>query len=304
MLALALAPALTGHAPAFGSLLVAILVFAFFRAPLIPLADVIALEEAKSGSTTYPRLRVWGSVGFLITAVSAGRFLEPSSPIALPSAVAACLLATLAASFALPSRARALTVPAPGHVRALLRSRDFPLFLGAAFVAQAAHSCYDTCYSLHLRDLGVSGASTGLAWGIGVVAEVATMALGAPLFKRFSAPRLLAAAYAITAVRWILIATVQSPVALFALQLLHAASFALVWLSSLAHIASRVPPQILATAQGLFTASIAAGGVAGILAWGPLYHRAGGAVAFLGAALLAMLASLLALSLVRLRPET
>jgi MFS transporter, PPP family, 3-phenylpropionic acid transporter len=296
--ALALGPSLAGHPLGFTGLFLAILAFAFFRAPMIPMADVIAMEEAKSGSATYPRIRIWGSIGFLIAVVVAGRFLDPTHITALPYVVAALLFAAQLASIALPSRTATPPVPSPGHVRALLRSRDFPVFLGASFLSQAAHCCYDVCYSLHLRDLGVTGTGTGVAWGIGVVVELAIMAFSAPLFDRFTAPRLLTVAYAGASARWILIATLRHEGALFAVQLLHGASFALMWLASLAYIRDRVPPAILATAQGLFTATIAAGAALGILVWGPLYHHAGGGVAFLIAALLAALASALALVLV------
>jgi PPP family 3-phenylpropionic acid transporter len=296
--ALAFGPSLAGRPFGFTGLFLAIVAFAFFRAPMIPMADVIAIEEAKSGSATYPRIRIWGSIGFLIAVVVAGRFLDPTHITALPFVVAALLFAAQLASIALPSRTATPPVPSTGHVRALVRSRDFPVFLGACFVSQAAHCCYDVCYSLHLRDLGVSGTGTGVAWGIGVVVELAIMAFGAPLFDRFTAPRLLAAAHAGACVRWILIAAVRHEGALFAIQLLHGCSFALMWLASLAYIRGRVPPAILATAQGLFTASIAAGAAIGVLAWGPLYHHAGGGVAFLLAGLLAALASALALVLV------
>jgi len=74
--ALALTPLVSGRALGFTSLFAAVLAFACFRAPIIPMVDVIALEEVKSGRATYPRIRIWGSIGFLITAVAAGRYIE------------------------------------------------------------------------------------------------------------------------------------------------------------------------------------------------------------------------------------
>jgi PPP family 3-phenylpropionic acid transporter len=289
--ALALTPLVTGRSIGFAGLFAAIFVFAFFRAPIIPMVDVIALEEVKSGSATYPRIRIWGSIGFLITAVAAGRYIDLTRESALPLAVAAALTILVVASFGLPARAAAPPMPLRGNVRSLLQNTDFVAFLAASFLSQAAHSSYDICYSLHLRDLGLSGASTGFAWGIGVIAEVLVMALGAPLFERFRAPTLLAAAFAGASIRWILVASIKSELGLFAVQLLHACSFALMWLSSVAFVKERVPGPVLATGQGLFTASIAAGSVLGALVWGPLYHRSGGGLTFGSAAVVAALAS-------------
>lgn len=296
---IALGPFVSGSSWGFAGLFAAVLGFAFFRAPMIPLTDVIALEEVKSGSTTYPRLRIFGSIGFLIAAITAGRYVDPARESALPVAVATALALVTAASFGLPARAATPPSPLQGHIKDLLRNGDFVLFLGAAFLAQSAHSSYDICYSLHLRDLGLSGASTGVAWGIGVMAEVLVMAFGAPLFERFRPPTLLAAAYAGASVRWILVASITSELGLFAVQLLHACSFALMWLASVAFVKERVPGAVIATGQGLFTACIAAGSVAGVLVWGPLYHREGGDLTFGCAAVLSALASCVAVWLAR-----
>jgi PPP family 3-phenylpropionic acid transporter len=111
----------------------------------------------------------------------------------------------------------------------------------------------------------------------------------------------MAIAQAGAALRWGLLATVRSPAALLLLQPLHALSFSLMWVASLAFVKERAPKGALATAQGLFTASAALGAVAGMPAWGALYRRAGGAATFWAAALLAACACALALALGRRR---
>ena len=74
-----------------------------------------------------------------------------------------------------------------------------------------------------------------------------------------------------------------------------ALSFALMWIACLAYTRERAPRDALATAQGLFTAVIAAGGVGGMLCFGALYRRHGGTLAFGAAAAVASLGALLAL---------
>jgi PPP family 3-phenylpropionic acid transporter len=143
---------------------------------------------------------------------------------------------------------------------------------------------YDLCFSLHLRDRGASDARIGVAWAVGVVFEVALMASSDRLFARFSPPRLVLAAVAGAAVRWALIASVPSVTVLCFLQPLHAISFGLWWVASLAYVRERAPSGALATAQGLFSAATALGSVAGMLAWGTVYRSAGGAAVFGGAA--------------------
>ncbi len=286
---------LLGHPLGLAALFLVCLVFAFFRSPMIMLADVATMDEVRGTSTSYARVRLIGSLGFLLAVLVAGRTLDPASPSALPVAVTVALFAALLASLAIPARAKAPPVPALAHARALLAAPDYRLFLVVAFLSQIAHACYDLCFSLHLRDRGVSDDRVGLAWAFGVVAEVALMAGSAPLFRRASTPRLIAAALLGASLRWAVIAFVPSFPVLLALQPLHALSFGLMWIACLAYTRERAPAGALATAQGLFSAVIAAGGVGGMLVWSTIYRRSGGTVTFALASLVAAVAFVTAL---------
>lgn len=283
-----------GHPLGFAGIFAAVLAFAFFRSPMISLADVITLELAGAGSG-YARTRLWGSLGFLVAAVAAGRYLDPTAPAALPLAIAAPLLAALLVAWTLPAKSLASTLPAASAASSLLARADLRLFFGASFLAQIAHSSYDLCFTLHLRDLGASDGLVGISWAIGVTSEVALMAGSALIFRRFTPPWLLVAAFVGAGLRWALIASVASIPALLALQPLHGLSFALMWLASLAYVKESAPRAALATAQGLFSAAMAAGSVLGMPLWGALYRRAGGSITFEVAALVSLAATSLAL---------
>jgi PPP family 3-phenylpropionic acid transporter len=315
-----------------GALLFAALVFSFFRSPTVMLADVVALEQSRHAGVPYGRTRLWGSLGFLAGTVLGGRLVDPTHPVALPATISAGLFAAFLATFALPARIPPPPRPVPGHVRALMQSPDMRLFLVCTFLAEAAHVAYDLCFSLHLFDRGASRAFVGDAWALGVITEIALMGFAGKMEQRLvrcsassqselasggeesralpgsrggreaspsgtsersSAPNLLALAFGGAALRWLLIAAVPGRYALLALQPLHAISFALMWVSSLAFLKARAPAHILATAQGLFLAVYNAGGVAGMLLWGPLYRRAGGAFTFGVASVLALVACVL-----------
>ena len=282
-----------GHPLGFVGIFAAVLAFAFFRSPMISLADVITLELAGAGAG-YARTRLWGSLGFLVAAVAAGRYLDPTAPAALPLAIAAPLLAAMLVAWTLPAKSLAPTLPAASAVSSLLAQTDLRLFFGASFLAQIAHSSYDLCFTLHLRDLGASDGLVGIAWATGVLSEVAIMAGSGLIFRRFTPPWLLVAAFVGAALRWALIASVTSMPALLALQPLHALSFALMWLASLAYVKERAEAAALATAQGLFSAAVAAGSVLGMPLWGALYRRSGGSITFAAAAIVSVAAVSLA----------
>jgi PPP family 3-phenylpropionic acid transporter len=285
-----------GPAPAPALIFATVLVYAVFRSPMVLLADVVAMERASEAGTSYGKLRLWGSVGFLVASVATGRAVDPRAPAALPAAVAVALLVALVAAWRLPAKPPGARTPVVAEARALLRAPDFTRFLVVSFLAQSAQSAYDLCFSLRLRDLGAPDARVGVAWALGVVFEVALMAYAEPLLARFGAPRLVAIAVLGAAVRWALLAAVPAVPLLLLLQPLHAVSFALWWVASLAYTRERAPAHALATAQGAFSAAVASGSVVGMLAWGALYQRFGGAAVFGVASAVALGGGIVALS--------
>jgi PPP family 3-phenylpropionic acid transporter len=292
---MALAGGAAAGALAFVPIFVGVLAYAACRSPISMLADVVALERARAAGTTYGELRMWGSMGFLVAALLVGRLLDPRSPSALPGTIGALLGAAVLASLLLPAKPASPQLPVAREARALLASPPFAMFLDTAFLSQIAHAAYDLCFSLHVRDLGGSAATMGAAWAIGVLCEVGLMAFAERITSNVAAPRLVVIAILGAALRWALIASAPSVLVLLVLAPLHAVSYGLWWIASLVFVKERAPGHALATAQGLFTAAVAAGSVIGMLAWGVLYRRAGGAAVFGVSATISLGASLTAI---------
>jgi PPP family 3-phenylpropionic acid transporter len=281
-------------APPFVVIFALVIAYAAFRSPLVMLADVVALERASAAGTTYGELRLWGSLGFLLAAFTVGHLIDPRRGAPLPAVVAGLLLLAFVAATRLPSRAAPLGLPVAGGAADLARAPAFAVFLVVSVLAQVAHASYDLCFALHVRDLGAPSSTAGALWALGVVFEIALMAAADRLLAVASPPSLLAVALAGAAMRWALLASVRSVPMLAALAPLHALSFAMWWVASLAYVKQRAPAQMLATAQGLFSAAVAAGSVVGMIAWGALYRHAGGAGVFELAALVAAVAAAIA----------
>jgi MFS transporter, PPP family, 3-phenylpropionic acid transporter len=275
--------ALSGRHLGFVTLLAAALAFALFRSPMTLLADVAALENARSDGAPYGTFRMWGSLGFLAAVLVAARFVDPTDTAAFPLVTFAALAAAFVASFRIPGRTRM-----PRRERAtsqgLLASTDFRILLGSVFLGQCAHAAYDLCFTLHLLDIGFSRGVVGIAWAIGVASEVALMAAAARAFRAFAPASLLVFGLGGAALRWWILATVRSRAVLLWLQPLHAISFGVTWLAAVHYTERRAPPGALGGAQGLLATAFGAGSVAGMLLWGPAYERGGGALVFGSAA--------------------
>jgi len=293
--------ALTGfellHVPlGFGALMLFALVLALFRSPTTFIADVLALEHTVGEKTSYGRLRLWGSLGFMAAVVAVPRIMDSTDALAFPLTMSVMTFGALLAALALPRRSALPARQVSRSSEPLWADRGVRYFLITAFVSQCGHSAYDLCFTIHLFALGISPTNVGTAWAIGTGAEVLMMAYGVPLFRAFSPASVLALGLVGASVRWILIAATKSPVALLCLQPLHAVSFGVVWLSMVGYTSRRFPSRSLATAQGALSTCLSGGAVVGMVLWGAVFQRFGGAVVFDGAALVSMIAALSALA--------
>jgi MFS transporter, PPP family, 3-phenylpropionic acid transporter len=285
-----------GLSASFGLVFASVLAYAACRSPLVLLADRLTIEHGEN----YGRRRVWGSVGYMLAAAGFGHWCLPGALRWLPGLVALVLVLAFATSLWLPRSGSVPVAPALGGARRLLTRPGFVPFLVGAAISAASHSSYDLCAPLFFRDIGASGNDIGLLYGTAVFAEVVLLATGGGLLERQRPEVALGVAYAGAAFRWLCLSWISSTPLAFLLQPLHAVSFGLMWMASLAYVRRVAEPHTLGSAQGAFMAANAAGGVLGMLAWGPLYASHGGAFVFrMAAALSCGSTCLVSLGLVR-----
>ncbi|MFZ5475382.1 MAG: MFS transporter [Myxococcota bacterium] len=252
---------------------VGIVLFAMGRAPTGPLVDALTLD-AIADRAEYGKVRLWGSVGFCVSALASGELSDRGVDPMVPGI--ALLAATLACAFAFPTRGEGGPAPVMPALRALLRSPWLVPFLATGFLQAMTLSVYDTFFAQHVRALGLPDVVTGAAVAVGVVCEVAMMRMAGPVLARWGAPRVLLAATIAAVPRWLLTAWVTDPFALVATQALHGVAFGAFWIAGVQAMSERAPREVSASAQSLFSAaSYGFGALAGALiagwvraAWG------------------------------------
>jgi PPP family 3-phenylpropionic acid transporter len=286
-------------ADSFLAMLATTVLLAINWTTIMPLIESVAVSGIRSRALDYGRVRLWGSISFIVASLVAGFVIgRMGAGSVMPLLVGAASLMVLGVHL-LPRElavTRPMTAPAFRALRVgdaidLFRAPLFLLFLLAASFVQASHALYYSFGSLHWRAQGIPDGVIGALWSLGVVAEVALLAVSGRVIGMSGAARLLMLAGLAATFRWAFMAIDPPLLATALLQLLHAFSFGAAHIAAIHFMAHAVPFDRAATAQGLY-ASIVAGLVLGLvtIACGPLYRSFGGE-AYAAMAMLALIGS-------------
>jgi PPP family 3-phenylpropionic acid transporter len=262
------------------------------QSALLPLGDAVTLAAVRERGLDYGRIRVWGSLSFIVASVGSGAVLAlMPAPVDGPDnrVLALVLVASLllvGACLAVPSTAaagphadgaRGAAVSRRRAIRQLLGNPRFWLLVVSASALQASHQLYYGFGTLYWRELGFSDTVIGLLWAEGVVAEIVLFWCAAPIVARLGPLGLLVLGGLGGIVRWGLMGVMPGLGAAALLQTLHALTFGASHLGAMYLLARSVPPGAAASAQSLY-AALSAGLGSGLvmLAAGALYAAYGG----------------------------
>lgn len=292
----------------FLGVLIASIVFAAPWTSQTPVSDAIALSGVRRYGVDYAKLRVWGSISFLLAAFGAGFLIQRFSASIIPTLLFVTLSIVFLVSLIVPRigrprRSSPLSDIDLAAARKALRSPAFLIFLIATGITQGSHAFNYSFSAIYWKSVHVSEGAIGALWATSVLAEVVMFGLFQRLFGHVQPTKLLAIGSLAAIFRWItfpLIAPLGlAPVGFFASQSLHAFSFAITFLGLQKMIVRTVPEERVGAAQGLATALLGAALASVTMISGPLYDVTG-VYGFYVMAVLAMIGFGLALLSARL----
>lgn len=211
----------------------------------IPLLDTLTGRVLPDPSGQYGRIRVAGSIGFIVTSLflQFSGLVSGDSPLSILVSAAATIALAAAATVFLPSvrRTQAAGAPraeAPGGGNSGFDA-SFWAVIGIFFLARFGISAHYSFFSLFLRErFGIANVS--LVWAIGSAAEIATIIFSGRLIARFGIRRLLLVSVAAISVRLAIYGLSSSLVVVCAVQLLHALTFGILHTASIAYINGKI----------------------------------------------------------------
>lgn len=262
-------------------LLLTAMLYAFFIAPIIPLVDNSVLALLGDRKEAYGRQRLWGSVGWSLSAAVAGVLIQRHGlPLAF-SLYLVLFLGVLPVAWKLAVPAVALGGAFSRQVRSLMADRRWWLFLSVALVQGLTLSVYGNYLFLYLETLQVSRGLMGLSLTLATLSEVPIFLLVGRWQRRLPPLFLLGVSLLLMAVRSFAYVAIAEAWWVLAVSLLHGPTFSLMWSAAVAYAGELAPPGLGATAQGVLTGTtFGLGGALGALGGGLIYGWVGPVAVF------------------------
>ncbi|EQA4283300.1 3-phenylpropionate MFS transporter [Cronobacter dublinensis] len=267
-----------GHQTAW--LFVILVGFNLFFSPLVPLTDALAATWQRQITMDYGRVRLWGSLAFVIGSALTGKLVSSydyRAILALLSlGVASMLIGMMLKPSVMPQGEARHNEAAGWPVWRKLVSENWR-FLACVSLLQGAHAAYYGFSAIYWQGQGYSASVVGYLWSLGVVAEIVIFALSKKLFSRFGARDLLLLSGVLGIIRWGLMGWTTALPLLIVAQILHCGSFSICHLAAMRYIAAREGSEVIRL-QSVYSAVAMGGGIAVMTVFaGFLYqHLAGG----------------------------
>lgn len=297
--AAALCFAAYGITDGFWPILFVSILFFMFWSSTQPLGESLTMHIVRQEGANYGRIRLWGSITFILTAILGGRALEGSAPSVIYLLGLAGIIVMFGICLILPRSRMQKAAERRLPIIQLLKSKPFLIMLGAAALIQSSHAVVYGFGTLHWKSVGYSETVIGMFWSLGVIAEIILFRYSAVVLKYMSPSLLITIGGTAGVVRWLTTGTTDAAFPLIIAQILHGLSFGATHLGAIHYISDHIPPSLSATAQSLL-ASVAMGFAIGVttLIAGSLYGSIG-SQAYVAMAVAAAVGTLLGAVLMR-----
>lgn len=248
--------------------------WSFFWNALLAQFEVVTFDYLHERPHGYTRIRLWGSVGFIVSVAALGMVFDVVAvrflPLFLLSSMALVWLSSLFVQEA-PQHAQRET--GVETVWQILSKPVVICFFVVCFLMQVSHGPYYTFFSLYMEQHGYTRAHIGRLWAMGVVAEVVLFWFMYRLMPHWGIRFIMLLSLLLTSVRWALLALFPDQLWLVLLaQCLHAFSFGSFHASAIELVRRFFPARLAGRGQALYNSlSFGVGSALGALGSGYLW---------------------------------
>lgn len=204
-------------------------IFSLFWTAILPQLEVLTLNSIRSSTKIYSRVRLWGSIGFIVLAVVGGDLIERFSADAFTFLGAFVLAALFLSSLKLKQVKNVTSgLIEVSKMTDKIFNRSFVYFFLAGLMLQMSFGPYYSFFALYLRELNYPGFAVGAFISISVIAEILIFIYASIFFRHFNLKALVAFSILLTSFRWYITGSFADTAWILALvQCIHALSFGL-----------------------------------------------------------------------------
>lgn len=280
----------------YGWLVLVMLAFSFFWNAALPQMEATTFNHLGGESHRYSGIRLWGSIGFIVSVAALGQVLEVKGAGILPMVLMVLFVGIWLSSLVVPEQTAGHLPLDHEPLLRVLKRPEVAALLVVCFLMQASHGPYYTFYTLYMEDHGYARSLIGALWALGVIAEVVIFLVMHRWVPRFGLRNLLLISLILAALRWGLIGSFPETLAvmIFA-QTLHAASFGIYHAVAIQYIHRYFTGRHQGKGQALYSSlSFGAGGAVGSFFSGLGWESLGAADIYFVAVGVALLATAVA----------
>jgi MFS family permease len=223
---------------------------------LTPIVDARALETAGANRSGFGPLRAWGSLSYIVAVLGTGFAVDAWGLRSLFAVASIMLVLTAIAGLGLkpaaserPFQTAARPLRDAGR---LFGPSGLGIFLIGAFLTWLGMSAVLIFTPIRFAEVGAGASVVGLGGAIAAAIEVPIMLRFPMLAARFGSDRLLIAGSALLAARSIVAALAPDATTLLAASIFGGFGYALFFIGGVTYVSEHVPPELAATAQGIF----------------------------------------------------
>jgi len=258
-----------------------------FTSSTLPLAESLTLAHLATTNGHYSRIRMWGSLGFIVASVVLGFVIDVSGIKSVLWFLLLVQMTLFALSYTLPDPK--LVAHENDHFsiwQVIKHPNVIALLIGCSLMV-TAHGVLYNFYSIYLSQHGYSKGTIGLLWAVGVVCEIGIFMLMPKIMNRYSLKTILIISLALAVLRFSLIGVAIDHLWLLILaQSLHAATFGSFHAASVEVITQFFKGRHQAKGQAIYNSvAYGIGGTIGGISGGYALQYLGGQQTFMLAAI-------------------
>ncbi len=243
----------------FWQLLLLTTLFSILYAPVQILVTSLALEHLtrQDTETDFGSLRLWGSIGFVISTLGIGTFFVDADAVwwILPLHAIGTLLMALVA-LTLPNADVHGQVSWREGVSLLRQERKLTWFLFALLLIGMTLGIVNNYLAIFLVDIDGAGWMIGTALALSAIVEIPLLARVQHFINRWGIRLMLMVGAAILPIRWLLFALIDKPLWVLPVQVTHGLAMMSLLVVAVLYVDRILEPKWRTSGQALYTASL------------------------------------------------